>query len=83
MPANPFAKTPKVVVTFASTADAIAMESDAQAYGLPGRIVPVPSEIDAGCGLAWCCDAADREKLVAGLKEFGIVHEGVFAVELY
>ena len=46
-------KTPKVVVTFETTTDAIVFESESKAdpEALPGRIIPVPSEISAGCGL--------------------------------
>ena len=77
------AKTPKVVVTFASTSDAMAMEAAACEHGLPGRIIPVPSEIDAGCGLAWCADAVERDVLVRALGFHGLAHEGVFEVMMY
>ena len=46
-------KTPKAVVTFASTSDAMAVEAAARETGLPGRMIPIPSEVSAGCGLAW------------------------------
>lgn len=76
-------KTLKPVVTFATTSDAMAMEALAREHGIPGRIVPVPSEIDAGCGLAWCADAGEKEALIRGLDEHGITHEGLFEVMLY
>mgnify|MGYP003168903195 CR=1 FL=1 len=34
-----------IVLSFASTARA--------ARGIPGRLIPLPSEITAGCGLGW------------------------------
>ena len=46
-------KTPALVVTFGATAAAMEAERRCQALGLPGRIIPVPREITAGCGLAW------------------------------
>ena len=76
-------KTPRVVVTFASTDDAMAMEARAAECGIPGRIVPVPQEISAGCGLAWCADVSEREQLVSALDEHGLAHEGVFDVMMY
>lgn len=76
-------KTLKPVVTFATTSDAMAMESAAREHGIPGRIVPVPSEIDSGCGLAWCADPDDKEALLAGLEKYAIAHEGFFEVMLY
>lgn len=76
-------KTLKPVVTFATTSDAMAMEAVARERGIPGRIVPVPSDIDAGCGLAWCAGADERDELLRGLDEHGIAYEGVFDVLLY
>ena len=44
----------KLVVTFHTTADAMAMEKACKEQNVPGRIIPVPRTISAGCGLAWC-----------------------------
>ena len=41
------------VVTFRSTTDAMEFEARAAAFGLSGRIIPLPPVIDNGCGLAW------------------------------
>ena len=46
-------KKPALVVTFAATADAMAMERYCMERNLPGRLIPIPREIHAGCGLAW------------------------------
>ena len=43
----------KLVITFHTTADAMAMEKACKEYGVPGRIIPVPRAISAGCGLSW------------------------------
>lgn len=77
------AKTPKAVVTFATTSDALAMEAAAREHDIPGRTIPVPSEIDAGCGLAWCADESDRATLAAALREHALAYEGLFTVSLY
>ena len=42
-----------LVVTFSGTHEAFAFEDAARAEALPGRIVPLPAAISAGCGLAW------------------------------
>ena len=76
-------KTPKTVVTFATTSDAMAMETAAREHGIPGRIIPVPSEVDAGCGLAWAVGAGQREELWAALHERRLAFEGVFEVPMY
>lgn len=41
------------VMTFHTTADAMAMEQFCESKKIPGRLIPVPREISAGCGLAW------------------------------
>lgn len=76
-------KTPKTVLTFASTGDAMAAEAAGRDRGLPGRMIPIPSEISAGCGLAWCVPAEEREALLEGLAREGLAYEAVHEVELY
>ena len=49
-------KQKRVVFTFHSTTDAMAMEALCKAAGLGGRMIPVPGEITADCGLAWCAE---------------------------
>ena len=47
-------KTTKLIITFHTTTDAMAMEAACKACGAEGRLIPVPRVISAGCGLAWC-----------------------------
>ncbi|ACV23550.1 Protein of uncharacterised function (DUF3343) [Slackia heliotrinireducens] len=77
------AKTPKAVVTFATTSDAMAMEAAARTHGIPGRLIPVPSEIDAGCGLSWSAEASEREELLAAIAQHNIAHQGIYEVSMY
>ena len=42
-----------IVLSFASTARAMGWEKECAARGIPGRLIPLPSEITAGCGLGW------------------------------
>lgn len=76
-------KTPKVVITFASTSDAMAMEATARKHGIPGRIIPIPSEISAGCGLSWCADVDERDEVVNQVNAFGLAYDGVYEISLY
>ena len=62
----------KLVVTFHTTADAMAMEKACKENNVPGRIIPVPRAISAGCGLSWCADLSDREEIVSMMKKAGI-----------
>lgn len=47
-----------IVLSFASTARAMGWEKECAARGIPGRLIPLPSEITAGCG-PWLADAAE------------------------
>ena len=47
------AKSPRVILTFSTTTDAMAMERYCGANGVAGRLIPVPSAISAGCGMCW------------------------------
>lgn len=65
----------KLVVTFHTTADAMAMEKACKEHGVPGRIIPVPRVISAGCGLAWCAELGEREQIFDIMKQVGIQEE--------
>ena len=70
-------KKQRLVVTFHTTADAMAMEKTCKAHGVSGRLIPVPREISAGCGLAWCAEVENRETLVNVMYEVGIEEEDI------
>ncbi len=76
-------KTPHAVVTFASTADAMAVQAAADAGKVAGRMIPVPSEISAGCGLAWCAPDDDVEGIKDTLSAQGLPFAAVDIVNLY
>lgn len=65
----------KLVVTFHTTADAMAMEKACKESETPGRVIPVPRAISAGCGLAWCAELSAREEITAMIQEAGIEPE--------
>lgn len=49
------------VVTFSTTTAAMKMEKTAKEAEFPGRLIPIPSEISAQCGLAWKCVEQSEE----------------------
>ena len=65
-------KVMKLVVTFYTTSDAMAMEKVCKERNVPGRLIPVPRAISAGCGLSWCADLTDREQNLHVKKEVAI-----------
>ena len=70
-------KETKLIITFSATTQAMAFEDVCKQNGAPGRLIPVPREITAGCGLAWCADPSEREALVKLLRESGTEEEAL------
>ncbi len=46
-------KHPFIVLSFQTTVAAMEWEKRCMETGIPGRLIPLPREISAGCGLAW------------------------------
>ena len=69
-----------LVVTFDATAAAMAAEKYCLERSVPGRLIPVPREITAGCGLAWKAEVDQEEAVTAALEAAGIAYSGVLRV---
>ena len=70
------------ILTFAGTTQAMQMEQYARSHSLPGRMIPVPREITAGCGLAWKAAPEEGSKIQAALDAAGIAYETAYRVLL-
>lgn len=76
-------KTKQLVTTFSTTTAAMAMEKRAQEMGIFGRLIPLPSEISAGCGLSWKTKPEEKEKILVFLEEEKLKWEAMYELELY
>ena len=76
-------KVDSLVITFPTTAAAMAWEDLCKKKGLPGRMIPVPGQISAGCGLAWKVSPADRPVFELELAAAGIALSGMDIVGLW
>lgn len=65
-------KKPALIITFATTTQAMAMEKFCFQQNLPGRLIPVPREITAGCGLSWKALPEEKNLLVEALTAAGM-----------
>ena len=75
-------KKDTLVVTFKTTTQAMAAEKFCQSNGLPGRIIPVPREITAGCGLSWKAAPEDQEALTKAFTEAGLGWDGMYVIKI-
>ena len=78
----PRTKSLKVVFAFARTAQAVYMEQCARKDNAPGRMIPLPREISAECGMAWCAPIEEKAALEQMAKKYGAEVEGVYELLL-
>lgn len=72
----------QLVISFESTANAMAVERFCLENDLPGRLIPVPKEITAGCGLAWKADVSKKDELVKAFAENDIAYDGMYEITI-
>lgn len=63
------------VITFHTTSAAMAMEKYCNENSIKGRLIPVPRQLSAGCGLAWRMEPADYEVSGKEIEKSGIETE--------
>lgn len=68
----------RLVITFSTTTEAMAMEEMCKMKGLDGRLIPVPKTITAGCGLAWSAKPESRDELILHVTRALIQPEGLY-----
>lgn len=71
-----------LVVTFDATVQAMAAEEYCLKNQVAGRLIPVPREITAGCGLAWKAAPEQEEAVLTALKTADIAYSGVYRIEI-
>ena len=75
-------KTLKIVITFHTTSEAMACEKALHEGGIPGRLIPIPTSISAGCGLAWCMLPSEKEGVMNYMEEKKLLFEGIYECKL-
>ena len=76
-------KKPALVIAFDTTSQALAAEKLFTASGLPGRMIPIPSQITAGCGLAWKAEPEQRDALCGALERADIRYSACRVLEMF
>lgn len=68
----------RIILTFATTTDAMAMEAYCQENGVAGRLIPVPSAISAGCGMCWSAPVGQKEAIRRAAEDAQLHCEGIY-----
>lgn len=61
--------TSRLIVTFHTTAEAMATERLCRKRGLAGKLIPAPRALTADCGIAWAGPPETEAALRAALLE--------------
>ena len=69
-----------LIITFHTTTAAMAMETMCAEKGLPGRLIPVPQEITAGCGMSWRAPVENKKELIEAAEQAGIATDGTYEI---
>ena len=73
----------RTVVTFHTTAEAMALEQLCKKNGIDGRLISAPRQLSADCGVAWCAPIESADALRATIAESGLEIDGIYEVMLY
>lgn len=74
-------KQPTLIISFPTTADAMAMEQIAKFHEIEGKLIPVPHFMSTGCGMAWKGKPEDQEKTLQLLTDKEVEWEEVQCLE--
>ena len=55
--------------------EAMALEAACQEAGLPGRLIPIPSFVSAGCGFGWKVSEEAGVRVMDFVREKGLEYE--------
>ena len=72
----------RLIVAFRTTHDAMTFEDYCHQRGAEGRLIPLPREISAGCGLAWSAPPGDGARIRESLEAAGIEAQHIKELEI-
>lgn len=75
-------KQQKCIVTFPTTTGAMAMEKACKEEEVPGRLIPIPRSISAGCGMCWAAPAESRDAIEDLVVRRKLMIDGLYDILL-
>lgn len=70
-----------LIITFPSTTSAMAAEACFKDNNCTGRLIPIPTQITASCGLSWKSEIEQEEYLKRLLESNSIKYENMLHLE--
>ena len=71
-----------MVISFHSTTEAMSFEKQCMGSGIPGRLIPIPRESTAGCGLAWRIPAEEFPVCKKAIQERQMEYQDIVELML-
>ncbi len=59
----------RFIVTFFNHTGAMAFQKACLERGVPGKLIPIPKQLEAGCGQVWSAPLSARKQLMALLDD--------------
>jgi hypothetical protein len=75
-------KKKALIIAFATATEAMRAEKFCAEHRLPGRLIPIPREISAGCGLAWKAPPEEKERIEQALESAQLTWEKICVLEI-
>lgn len=73
---------PRFIVTFFNHEEAMAFQDACERNGVDGRLIPIPRQLTAGCGLVWSAPLTARAPLMKLLDDPAINYSERTILEL-
>ena len=70
----------RFIVTFPTTTGAMEMERLCRQEEIPGRLIPVPRTITAGCGMCWSAPPEEREWIENWIMDRRLTVDGLYDI---
>lgn len=71
-------KTMKIIISFHSISEVLKFEKECKKFKIKGRVIPIPREISAGCGMAWCSEIEMEDKINELIKSCEIKLDKIY-----
>lgn len=69
-----------LVVTFHTTAEAMALEGICRDRGIPGKLISAPRSLSADCGIAWRSPVDARADVERAITEAALEIDGLHEI---
>lgn len=73
-------KQNRIIVTFYTTAEAMATKKLCQERNIPGKLISAPRKLSADCGIAWCSECSLKDTIENALREAKIEFAGLHEI---